>query len=79
VKWNGGLIGRCKVLKVWVNGKPKELECPQDLASFLDGYGLNIQFIAVAYNGEVLATKVFPDIILDDGDVVEIVRPVGGG
>ena len=62
-----------------VNGKPREVEGSQKLLAFLDGLGVNLNFIAVAYNGEVLDKDDFPSVTLNEGDVLEIVRPVGGG
>ena len=40
---------------------------------------VNMQHVAVGYNGEVLKKEEFPQVKLQDGDVLEIVRPVGGG
>jgi len=40
---------------------------------------LNLKFVAVGYNGEVVKKEAFPGLVLKDGDVLEIVRPVGGG
>ena len=62
-----------------VNGKPREVEGSQKLLAFLHGLGVNLNFIAVAYNGEVLGKDDFSAVTLDEGDVLEIVRPVGGG
>ena len=42
-------------------------------------FGLNLQFVAVGYNGEVIKKEEFTGLTLKDGDVLEIVRPVGGG
>ena len=67
------------VVELTVNGKPREIPQPQDLLSFLEGFGLNLEFVAVGYNGEVLDKEEFPRIVLKHGDVLEIVRPVGGG
>ena len=67
------------MISLMVNGKAKELDAGIDLAAYLDSFGLNLQHIAVGYNGEVLAKDQFPEIKLRDGDVLEIVRPVGGG
>lgn len=67
------------MISLLVNGKPKELDQSIDLAAYLDSFGLNLQHVAVGYNGEVLSKEQFPDIELQDGDVLEIVRPVGGG
>jgi sulfur carrier protein len=62
-----------------LNGKSRELEDSQKLLAFLDGLGVNLNFIAVAYNGEVLDKDDFSTVTLVEGDVLEIVRPVGGG
>jgi sulfur carrier protein len=62
-----------------VNGKPREIAGRQKLLAFLEGLGVNLNFIAVAYNGEVLDKDDFSTVTLVEGDVLEIVRPVGGG
>jgi thiamine biosynthesis protein ThiS len=67
------------MIKLVVNGKERELEESQDLVSFLESFGVNIQHIAVGYNGTVLEKDRFSETILQDGDVLEVVRPVGGG
>ena len=61
------------------NGKPRALEEAVDLASFLASFGVNLQHVAVGYNGEVIKKEQYPEVNLADGDVLEIVRPVGGG
>ena len=66
-------------VKLTVNGKPREIEGSQGLLAFLEGLGVNLDFIAVAYNGEVLDKADFPRVTLGEGDVLEIVKPVGGG
>jgi thiamine biosynthesis protein ThiS len=66
-------------VSLMVNGKPREIETSQKLLAFLGGLGVNLNFIAVAYNGEVLDKNDFPSVTLNEGDVLEIVRPVGGG
>lgn len=35
--------------------------------------------MAVARNGDVLHKSEYPEVILQDGDTIEIVRMVGGG
>ena len=67
------------VVNLTVNGKPREIQGSQALLAFLEGLGVNLNFIAVAYNGEVLDKDDFPSVTLNEGDVLEIVRPVGGG
>ena len=67
------------MLNLVVNGKPRELEESLDLVSFLVSYGVNLQHVAVGYNGIVLEKEMFPETVLKEGDVLEIVKPVGGG
>ena len=67
------------MINLMVNGKSRELDKAVDLASYLNSFGLNLQHVAVGYNGEVVAKDRFQHVRLKEGDVLEIVRPVGGG
>lgn len=67
------------MIKLTVNGEPRELEGPTPLQAFLESLGVNVQLVAVALNGTVLQRGTYGDVMLQDGDVLEIVRPVGGG
>ncbi len=67
------------VIALTVNGKVRKLEEPTTLEQFLRNHDVDIKFVAVAYNGTVLRREEFGEIILSEGDTVEIVRPVGGG
>ena len=67
------------MINLTVNGKPRSLEEALSLAGFLDSLGVNLQHVAVGYNGEVIKKEQYPDVNLAEGDVLEIVRPVGGG
>lgn len=67
------------MISLKVNGKPRDLEIPQDLVTFLKSYGVNLRHVAVGYNGVVLDKKNFSKTVLKEGDVLEIVKPVGGG
>jgi sulfur carrier protein len=67
------------MIHLLVNGKPRSLEGSTDLASYLATFGVNLKFVAVGYNGEVVKKEEFSAVWLQDGDVLEIVRPVGGG
>ncbi len=62
-----------------INGRRRELDGPTPLVDVLRSLGVDLQFIAVAYNGEVIDKERFSSIVLDEGDQVEVVRPVGGG
>ena len=67
------------MINLLVNGKTRPLEASVDLESYLDSFGLDLTHVAVGYNGDVLEREQYPEVILQDGDILEIVRPVGGG
>ncbi len=67
------------MINLTVNGKPRPIDSEVDLESYLVSFGLNMKFVAVGYNGEVVKKEAFSGLVLKDGDVLEIVRPVGGG
>ena len=67
------------VIELTVNGKPRQIDGPTDLPVYLATLGVNLQLIAVAYNGTVVRRTDLDKITLSEGDRVEIVRAVGGG
>ena len=67
------------MINLTVNGKPRVLEDSVDLVTYLLSFGVNLKHVAVGYNGDVLKKESYVDVTLRDGDVLEIVRPVGGG
>ena len=67
------------MIRLTINGKPQELPAPTGLVQYLESLEITTEFIAVGYNGEVIEKESFDEITLSEGDVVEIVRPVGGG
>ena len=62
-----------------VNGKPRDVAEGLDLQSYLATIDINMRFIAVGYNGQVVRKEDFSTVKLCAGDALEIVRPVGGG
>lgn len=67
------------MITLMVNGKPRGIDCSVDLATYINSFGIDVKHLAVGYNGEIIKQERYPNIILVDGDVLEIVRPVGGG
>jgi sulfur carrier protein len=62
-----------------VNGRSLELDGPTSLLTYLEKLGVNARAVAVELNGAILERSAYADAKLDEGDVVEIVRMVGGG
>jgi sulfur carrier protein len=67
------------VIALQINGRRVELDGPTALLSYLDKLGVSARAVAVELNGEILERAGYENATLDDGDVVEIVRMVGGG
>jgi len=66
-------------IRVTVNGEERRLPAQTALAAFLAEQNVPAQFVAVAVNNEVVRRVDHARVTLADGDVVEIVRMVGGG
>ena len=62
-----------------VNGRDVELDSPTPLLTYLDELGVNSKAVAVELNGVIIDRDSYPTTLLNAGDVVEIVRMVGGG
>ncbi len=67
------------VIGLQINGRRVELEGPTSLLSYLEKLGVNPRSVAVEHNGVIVVRSAYTDTSLGDGDVVEIVRMVGGG
>ncbi len=67
------------MISIVLNGKPRELEPPENIRGLLDALGVNPKQVAVAVNGEVVRRVEWGEVTVGDGDAVEIVRAVGGG
>ena len=67
------------MITLQVNGKPRDIDEGLNLQSYLATIDVNMRFIAVGYNGQVIRKEDFEKVQLYPGDALEIVRPVGGG
>ncbi len=65
-------------MKISVNGEVEQTE-PQSLESYLFNKSLLGRRIAVERNGDIVPKSQFPDVMLENGDVLEIVHAIGGG
>ena len=66
-------------LRITLNGKEREVHHPLTVRALLETLHLGDERVAVEHNGLILSTGEFSSISLSDGDVVEVVRFVGGG
>ncbi|HAT21353.1 MAG: sulfur carrier protein ThiS [Dehalococcoidia bacterium] len=67
-------------MNINLNGKASEIKSGSSLMSLIDELGLTgRKAIAIALNGEVLTRERYKEIILNEGDSLEVVRAIGGG
>ena len=67
------------MIALQINGRRVELEGPTSVLAYLQKLGVSPRTVAVEHNGIIVERSSYADATLDDGDVVEIVRMVGGG
>jgi sulfur carrier protein len=67
------------MIKLRINGRGVELAGPTPLGDYLASLGVDQRAVAVELNERILERSELAGTLLGEGDVVEIVRMVGGG
>lgn len=66
-------------MKLRINGEVKEFENSLKLSELLNSLNLKPNGIAIELNKEVVLKEKWANVLLSEGDTVEIVHFVGGG
>jgi thiamine biosynthesis protein ThiS len=66
-------------LIIILNGDPHEVPRPLTVSELLTGLEIDARRVAVEHNLVVLKRATFDDVLVREGDQVEIVNFVGGG
>ncbi len=66
-------------LSLTVNGEPRRISAGSSIADLVRSLELNPAKVAVERNGEIAPRSSLADVVLGDGDVLEVVHFVGGG
>lgn len=61
-----------------VNGKETKDE-GKTVAALLEARGLDPRHVAVERNGDIMPKRLYESVVLEPGDMLEIVSFVGGG
>lgn len=64
---------------VTANGKPREIDAGTTLGALISSFDWKAEQVVVERNGEPVPRAVMREIVLADGDRLEIVRAVAGG
>jgi sulfur carrier protein len=66
-------------LHINLNGEPFELDRPVSVSDLLARLDIDPRRVAVEHNLAILKRQRFSEVVVGDGDTVEIVNFVGGG
>jgi thiamine biosynthesis protein ThiS len=64
---------------ITLNGERYELERPLSVVELLSRLDIDPRRVAIEHNLAIIKRHTFSDVIIDEGDTVEIVNFVGGG
>lgn len=67
------------MIKATINGRQEELEQSLSIWAFVKSLPVKSRFVAVAKNGEVVPRERWREADIAEGDVIEVVRMIGGG
>ncbi len=66
-------------MKIQLNGKEQPLTTGFTLQQLIESEGLKNKRLAAEVNREIIPKAEHQNIVLKDGDIVEIVHAIGGG
>ena len=66
-------------LSLTVNGEPRRVPVGATIADLVRTLELDPKKVAVECNGQIVPRSTLEQVVLGDGDVLEIVHFVGGG
>ena len=64
---------------ITLNGERYELEQPVSVTALLESLDIDPRRVAIEHNRIILKRHRFPEVVIGEGDTVEIVNFVGGG
>ena len=67
------------MIRLTINGKPRELPGPTGLLDFLRQSKIEPRTVAIEHNGEIIERDRWGEVVLQEGDQLEIVHMIGGG
>ena len=70
---------RTIVIDVTINGEPQQFAASLNIAAMLEELGIDRKKVALERNLEIVPKSTYDDVIVDDGDKLEIVHFIGGG
>ena len=72
-------MNNLNMAKIQLNGDPYEINDGTNLNELLNKLKIQKNKVAIEVNGEIVEKNKYPNLILNKGDKVEIVKFIGGG
>lgn len=66
-------------IRVQVNGKERDIERGQNVRALLESLDLHPGMVVVELNRAILERDCYGDVVVEEGDTMELVHFVGGG
>jgi len=66
-------------VNITLNGERYELDRPLSVTDLLGKLDIDPRRVAIEHNLTIIRRHTYSDVLVDDGDTVEIVNFVGGG
>jgi thiamine biosynthesis protein ThiS len=66
-------------IRVRVNGKERDVERGQSVRALLESLDLHPGMVVVELNRDILERNRYGDVVVEEGDTMELVHFVGGG
>jgi thiamine biosynthesis protein ThiS len=66
-------------VRVTLNGRPRDVPDGCSVEELIRDVDLDPRFVIVEQNGEPVERKRYADVVVTDGDRLELVRAVAGG
>ena len=66
-------------MKITINGETKEITPNTTLSSFIKDMDLNPDTVVAECDGRIIKRDEYDTLVLSDGNVLELIRFVGGG
>ena len=66
-------------MEITLNGDRFELEAPLSVSALLERLDIDPRRVAIEHNLDIIKRHTIPDVVIGEGDRLEIVNFVGGG
>lgn len=68
-----------KIMQLIINGQQQSYDGPMNVQQLVEKLSLQNKRFAIERNGEIIPRSRFPELLLNEGDQLEIIVAVGGG